>query len=318
MNKITSVKKIGYIPNSHSFIKWCKRAVLSYQLYLLLLPAFVYVLIFNYGPMYGVQIAFKDFRTSLGIWSSEWVGLKHFIRFIQFPNFWKIIKNTFFISLYSIATFPCAIILALLINEIGNNIFKRIVQMITYAPHFISIVVICGMIVLFFNYSTGIINNFIEFIGFDRVNFLIEPKYFRSIYVWSGVWQEVGWGTIIYLAALSGVNLELIEAARIDGASRLQIIRHVNVPSIAPTIIILLILSCGNVLSVGFEKVYLLQNPLNLDTSQVISTYVYEVGLRGGQFSYSSAIGLFNTVVNILLLLIVNSIARKVSEVSIW
>lgn len=318
MDKISSVKKTGYIQHRYSFVKWFKRAVLSYQLYLLLLPAFAYILIFSYGPMYGVQIAFKDFRTSLGIWNSEWVGLKHFIRFIQFPNFWKIIKNTLFISFYSIATFPCSIILALLINEIGNNAFKRTVQMITYAPHFISVVVICGMIALFFNYSTGIINNFIEFIGFERVDFLIKPKYFRSIYVWSGVWQEVGWGTIIYLAALSGVNPELIEAARIDGASRLQVIRHVNIPSIMPTIIILLILSCGNVLSVGFEKVYLLQNPLNLDTSQVISTYVYEVGLRGGQFSYSSAIGLFNTVVNILLLLVVNSIARKVSEVSIW
>ena len=295
-----------------------KRIIASWQIYLLILPAFIYLFIFNYIPMYGVQIAFKNYRTSLGIWGSEWIGFEHFIRFVNYPVFWKIIRNTISISLYTLATFPCSVILALLINEINNTAFKKSVQMITYAPHFISTVVVCGMVILFLNRSTGIINNFMAFLGMERLDFMTKPNWFSSIYVWSGVWQGLGWGSIIYLAALSGVSPEQVEAAKIDGAGRLQVIRHVNLPTIMPTIVIMLILSSGRILSVGFEKIYLLQNNLNLDASQVISTYVYRIGLLGGQFSYSAAIGLFNTVVNFALIIIVNTIARKATGISIW
>ncbi|NLD88297.1 MAG: sugar ABC transporter permease [Clostridiales bacterium] len=317
MNKGNTVarRKIG---SNTNFKKTLKRALSDWQLYVLILPALVYLIIFAYAPMYGIQIAFKDYRAKDGIWGSEWVGFKHFARFLSYPAFWKIIKNTLSISLYSLATFPCAVILSLLINELDNAKFKKTVQMITYAPHFISTVVLCGMIKLFFNRGTGIINNVIEILGGTRIDFLAKPEYFNDIYVWSGVWQGVGWGTIIYLAVLSNVSPELVEAARIDGASRFQVIRHVNIPAILPTIIIMLILSCGSVLSVGFEKVYLLQNNLNSDASQVISTYVYEIGLVGGQFSYSSAISLFNTIINVLFILTVNTIARRVSDVSLW
>jgi putative aldouronate transport system permease protein len=306
---------LGMIENIPQKIK---RIFSFWQIYVLLLPAIIYVFIFSYMPMYGVQIAFKNFRTSLGIWDSEWVGLKHFIRFVTFPNFWLYIKNTILISFYSICTFPCAIILALLINEINNNAFKRTVQMITYMPHFISIVVVCGMIVLFFSKSTGIVNSGIEFLGFDRVNFLGEAKYFRHLYVWSGVWQNVGWGTIIYIAALTNVSPDLVMASKVDGANRFQTIIHVKIPTIASTIIIMFIMNCGRILTVGFEKIYLMQNALNLSVSQVLSTYIYEVGLVGGQFSYSTAIGLFNTVVNVFFLVIVNIVSKKVSSISLW
>ena len=295
-----------------------KRLLRCWQLYILILPAFVAVFIFHYVPIYGIQIAFKDFRSSLGIWGSEWVGLKHFIRFIKFPDFLKVLRNTLSISLYSIATFPCSVILALLINEIDNRLFKRTVQMVSYAPHFISVVVLCAMVRLFLNREYGLVNNIIAFLGFERKDFLAIPRYFSTIYVWSGVWQGVGWGTIIYLAALSNVSPELIEAARMDGASRLQIIRHVNFPSILPTIITLLILRTGSVLSVGFEKIFLLQNPLNLEASRVISTYVYEMGIVNGQFSYSAAIGLFNNIVNVIVICIFNQISKRVSDISLW
>ena len=293
-------------------------ALTNWQLYVLILPAVVYVFIFSYMPMYGVQIAFKNFRPSKGIWGSPWVGLQHFIKFVKYPNFKMIILNTMRISLYSLATFPLSVLLALFMNELNNQKFKKTVQMITYAPHFVSTVVICSMITLFLNKSNGLLNNIVALFGGERVSFLEMPRYFATIYVWSGVWQGIGWGTIIYLAALAGVSPELVEAARIDGANRLQIVIHVNLPTIAPTIIIMLIMSCGGILSVGFEKVYLLQNPLNLDASQVISTYVYELGLLNAQFSYSSAIGLFNTIVNVTLLLIVNAVAKRVSDISLW
>lgn len=300
------------------WIKKAKDVLHDWQLYLLILPALVYVFTFSYWPMYGIMIAFKEFNARLGIWGSEWVGLSHFIRFVTYPDFWKILFNTLIISLYSLATFPLTIILALLLNEIGNHKFKRTVQMLTYAPHFLSTVVICGMIGLFFSRNMGLINNVIEMLGGERIDFLSKPEYFTHLYVWSGVWQDIGWGTIIYLAALSGVSPDLIEAARIDGATRLQVIRHINIPTIMPTIIIMLILSCGSILSVGFEKIYLLKNPLNSDASQVIATYLYEVGLIGGQYSYSTAIGLFNTLVNFLLLVVVNIVAKKISAISIW
>jgi putative aldouronate transport system permease protein len=301
-----------------SLAKTLRISLQDWRLYLLLLPAVVYLFIFAYIPMQGVIIAFKDYRTNLGINGSEWVGLKHFIRFVDFPNFWLIMRNTVTIGLYSFATFPCSVILALLINEITNLKFKKTVQMITYAPYFLSTVVVCSMILLFFNTNTGMINNLREMIGLARVDYLTNASFFAGLYVWSGVWQGVGWGTIIYLAALSNVSQELVEAARIDGANRLKVIWHVNIPSIMPTIVIMLILSCGGILGVGFEKIFLLQNSLNLSRSQVISTYVYQIGLLGAQYSYASAIGLFNTTINVLLIVLVNMVAKKASEVSIW
>lgn len=290
----------------------------DWQLYMLVLPAVVYVFIFAYIPMYGLQIAFKDYRSSLGIMGSEWVGFKHFIRFISFPNFWLIITNTLRISLYSLSTFPLAVIFALLLNEIGNARYKKTIQMISYAPHFLSTVVICSMLRLFLAQDTGVINHIIAMLGGQRTEFIIVASFFADMYVWSGVWQNLGWGAIIYLAALSGVSYEMVESARVDGANRLQVIWHINIPSIMPTIVIMLILSCGGILSVGFEKVFLLQTPLNLSRSQVISTYVYEVGLRGAQFSYATAIGFFNTIVNVTLLAMVNIAAKKTSSISIW
>ncbi len=296
-----------------------KRVFSSWQLYVLLLPGIVYIFLFSYLPMYGIQIAFKDFRPTLGIWKSEWVGMKHFIRFWNFPNFWHYIRNTVLISVYGICTFPLSIIFALLINELQNEKFKKSVQMLTYAPHFISTVVVCGMIYLFFNKSTGFVNAFIELLGGERVDFILEARYFRSLYIGSGIWTGLGWGTIIYLAALAGVSPELVEAARIDGATRFQIIRYVNVPTIMPTIIILFIMNCGSILSVGFEKVFLLQTPMNLSVSEVLSTYVYNVGLgSSNQYSYSTAINLFNTTINIMFLIIVNMIVKKLTDVSLW
>lgn len=290
----------------------------QWQWYLLIAPAIVYLLIFSYFPMYGVIIAFKNYRVSRGILGSDWVGLQYFKQFITFPQFGLIMKNTICISLYSLATFPLSCILALMLNELDNQRFKKVVQMVSYAPHFISVTIMCAIIKIFFSYSNGLVNNMFASLGMARIEFLEDPDRFYGLYVWTGVWQGIGFSTIIYLAALSGVSPELIEAARIDGATRLKIIRHVNIPCIMPTIVITLILSCGRLLGVGFEKTYLLQNPLNLEASQVISTYVYDIGLLKAQYSYSSAIGLFNTVVNVACLLIVNAIAKSVSDVGIW
>lgn len=300
-------------------MKNIKKLILrNWQLYILLLPAIVYLFIFNYKPMYGVQIAFKDYSTKAGIWGSTWVGLKHFRKFFNYPNMMLLLKNTLILGVYTLATFPCAIVFALMVNEVKNTKFKKAVQMISYMPYFLSTVVVCSMISLFFNQSTGVINAVIEMLGGSRRDFLTIPEYFSHIYVWSGVWKNLGWNSIIYIAALAGVPSELADAAKVDGANRFRVIWHINIPYILPTIIIMLILSCGSIMSVGFEKVLLLQNSLNLSASQVISTYVYEIGLRGGQYSYSSAIGLFNNVVNVVLLGIVNFIAKRSSGTGIW
>ena len=290
----------------------------KWQLYLLILPAIVSVFIFHYIPIYGVQIAFKNFRSSKGILGSEWVGFKHFARFLAYPDFWKILWNTVRISLYALATFPCLVILALMMNELNSERYKKFMQMVTFAPHFISTVVVCSMVLLFFDRSQGLVNNVIAALGGERYDFVSSTRYFSSLYVWSGVWQNLGWNAIIYIAALSSVSPELIEAARVDGATRLQIVRYVNFPAILPTVITMLILSAGSLLNVGFEKIYLLQNPLNMEASRVISTYVYEIGLQGGQFSYSTAIGLFNNVVNIVVIILVNGISKRVTRVALW
>lgn len=269
-------------------------------------------------PMYGVQIAFRNFSARKGIWGSPWAGLTYFEKFLRYPDFFRILINTLRITALSLLTFPFSIILALSINEVYNSHFKRTVQMITYAPHFISTVVVCSLITLFLDRTNGIINHFLAALGHTRTGFMGMPSAFPYIYVFSGVWQHIGWDSIIYISALSGVSPELVEAARIDGANRFQIIWHINVQCILPTIIILLIMRCGSIMNVSFEKVYLLQNSLNLPASQVISTYVYELGLLNGQISYSAAIGLFNNVINVLMLLLVNSIVKNLSEISLF
>ncbi|MDD6682310.1 MAG: ABC transporter permease subunit [Clostridiales bacterium] len=294
------------------------RGLSRWQLLVLLAPALIYIFIFNYIPIYGVQIAFRNYKTNKGIWGSDWVGLKHFIKFFSLPTFWTMLKNTLTITLYNLAMFPLPVIFALMLNEVDHIKFKKTVQMLSYAPHFISTVVLCSMVTLFLHEGKGVFNAIIAALGGTRQPFMEQASAFPHIMVISGVWQELGWGAIIYFAALSGVSPELIEAAKIDGANRLQIVTHVNIPTILPTIIIMLIMRCGRLLSLGFEKVYLLQNPLNMDASQIISTYTYEIGLRGGQFSLSSAVGLFNNVVNVIALVIVNAISKKVTETSLW
>ena len=289
-----------------------------WQLYLLLAPALIAVFIFHYIPIYGAQIAFKDYRTSLGIFGSEWVGFKHFIRFLSYPDFWKIMRNTFVLSLYDYLTFPLPIMLALSVDEIRNEKFKKTVQMITYAPYFISTIIVVSMINLFFDRGTGLINAVIEQLGGGRIAFLERASAFKHLYIWSGVWSGLGWNAIIYLSALSGVSSELIEAAKIDGAGRFRVVWSIKIPTILPTMITMLILRTGSLLSVGFEKIFAMQNPFNLEVSRVLSTYVYEMGITGAQFSYSSAIGLFNNAINVALILIVNWISKKVAETSLF
>lgn len=291
----------------------------NWVLYLFVLPAVAYVIIFNYVPMYGIQIAFKNYRAGLGIWGSPWAGLKWFEQFFASPNCWTLIKNTLAISIYSlIAGFPFPIILALILNYTRNMKFKRFAQTVTYMPYFISTVVLVGMISLFFSPSSGFVNTIIKAFGGEAIYFLGDPKLFRHIYVWSGIWQGMGYSSIIYIAALSGVSPELHESARIDGANIVQRMWHIDIPTILPTVVILLVMNVGSIASVGYEKVYLMQNSLNLSTSEVISTYVYKVGLESAQFSFSTAIGLMTTVINFILLIIANTASNKLTGSGLW
>ncbi|MEK5059013.1 sugar ABC transporter permease [Paenibacillus sp. FSL H7-0326] len=304
--------------------KWKQRSTLrswtsNWELYLLFLPVLAYFIIFHYIPMYGVQIAFKDFIANKGIMGSPWVGFEHFERFFDSFYFWRIIKNTLGIGIYELVVgFPIPIILALMIHELRTGKFRKFVQTVTYMPHFLSTIVMVGMIMMFLSPASGLINVVILLFGGEPISFMTEPGWFKSIYVWSGVWQTMGWSSIIYIAALAGIDPQLHEAARVDGASRLCRIWHINLPGIAPTIIVLLILNMGSILGVGFEKVFLMQNDLNMESSDVISTNVYRSGILGAQYSFSAAVGLFNSVVNFIMLLIVNRIARKVSSSSLW
>lgn len=306
------------IPASGKFNKVKKKFLSSWQLYVFLLPALIYFFIFHYVPMYGVQIAFKDFIATKGIWGSPWVGFDHFTRFFESYYFWRLIKNTFILSLYQLLLFPLPIILALSLNELKNGAFKKWSQTLTYAPHFISVVVVVGMIVIFLDPINGLVNQLIVLFGGEEIRFLDSPAWFRHIFVWSGVWQSLGWGSIIYLAALAGVSPELHEAAEIDGATRMQRILHINIPGILPTIVVLFILNIGSFMSVGFEKVLLLQNSLNSETSDVIQTYVYQAGLLDGQYDFATAIGLFDSLINIALLITFNYVARKATSNSLW
>ncbi len=291
----------------------------QWQLYLMVLLPVVYILIFAYGPMGGLVVAFKDFSIRRGIMGSEWVGFKFFQQFLSTPHFYNLIRNTVILSLYSLAAgFIMPIILALALNETKNVFFKKTVQMTTYFPYFISTVVMVGIVLQMLNLRGGFINNLIVLLGGEPINFMGIPKLWRSIYVWSGVWQGTGYSAIIYIAGLSGVDPELVEAAIIDGVSRVQRVWHIDLPAIAPTVTIMLILAIGGIMSVGFEKVYLMQNDLNLDVSEIISTFVYKRGLINYQYSYSTAVGLFNSVVNFALIFIANTIARKVGDSSLW
>lgn len=289
------------------------------QLYLLLLPAALYFLVFHYIPMYGVTIAFKAYRFGDGLFGGKWIGWSNFELFWSRPVFWDILTNTLTISISELVLFfPLPILLALMLNETKQGPFRKFVQTVTYAPHFISVVVVVGMMNLFLSPTTGAVNNLLDLFGYDRVHFLLDPDSFLPTYLISIIWQHTGWNAIIYLAALAAVNPELHEAATIDGASRLQRIRYINLPALMPTIVILLLLNCGSILSVGFERVFLMQNQVNLGVSEVIQTYVYKVGVLGGEFSYTAAIGLFNSVVNFVLLVLLNLTARRISQTSLW
>ena len=298
-----------------------KQLYRSRQLYLLLILPLAYLIIFKYIPMYGIQIAFRNYTPIAGITGSEWVGLKHFIRFFESNVFDRIFWNTVSLSLYQLfITFPMPIILAMGLNYIRVNYLKKTIQMVTYAPHFISVVVMVGIIMQFLDPRIGMVNNILGLFGIEPIHFMARANWFQSLFVWSDVWQNTGFSCIIYLAALASVDPSLHEAAVVDGASKVRRIWHVDLPSVIPIAVILLILNMGNVLEIGYEKVLLMQNPLNLQTSEVIDTYVYKVGLasQSVNFSYGAAIGLFKNVLSLFLLLAVNRIARKANQASLW
>ena len=291
----------------------------NWILYVLILPVFVYYIIFAYAPMYGIQLAFKDYRIKLGIMGSPWVGLEHFERFFSAYNFRQLLFNTLGISVYSlIAGFPIPIIFALMLNYLISNKLRKVVQMVSYAPYFISTVVICGMLTIFLDTNSGIFNVLRGLLGMEPVNALGKPEWFKSIYVWSGVWQGMGYSAVIYIAALANVDSAQVEASLMDGAGRFARVWHVDLPAILPTIVIQLILAVGSVMSLGYEKVFLMQNPVNTEVSEVISTFVYKRGIAGFQYSYAAAVGLFNSVVNLVLIALANVFAKKVGETSLW
>lgn len=291
----------------------------NWILYAMILPVAIYYIIFAYAPMYGIQLAFKDYQVKEGIMGSPWVGLEHFIRFFKSYNFGQLLKNTIGISVYSLLVgFLIPIIFALMLNYLRNKFLKKTVQMVSYAPYFISTVVMCGMIAIFMNPDTGILNVIRNFFGMESVDFLAKPEWFKDIYVWTGVWQGMGWSSIIYISALSGVDYQLHEAAIMDGATKIQRMIHVDLPSIKPTIIMLLILQIGSLMNVGFEKVFLLQNTLNKSAASVISTYTYEVGLINSDYGYSTAVGLFNSLINVILIVGANQICKKLADESLF
>ncbi|KRE64163.1 ABC transporter permease [Paenibacillus sp. Soil750] len=290
----------------------------NYELYIMLVPVLVYYTIFHIIPIYGLQIAFKDFIPSLGIWGSPWNGLHHFERFFSSFYLERLIVNTVKLSLYSlIIGFPLPIILALLLQELKWLRLSRIIQNITYFPHFVSVIVVAGMITAFTS-STGVINTISAWFGYEPANLLTHKEYFKTIYVLSEIWQHTGWSAIIYIAALAAVNPELYEAATMDGASKWNKVWSVSIPGILSTILVLFILKIGNLLDVGFQKILLLQNPLNLETADVISTYVYRIGILQGEYSFSTAVGLFNTLINVTLLIIANYSIKRLTSNSLW
>jgi len=290
-------------------------------LYLLMLPGILYYLIFKYAPMYGIIIAFQDFSIGRGIMNSKFVGMKHFYEFFYVtPDAWKLIRNTIMLNLYDlIFHFPAPIILAILFHELRNRTFKRIVQSVSYMPHFLSTVVIAGILVNFLSPTTGVINHLlVRLFGMEPIMFLGMPEWFRTIYVGSEIWQRVGWGTILYLAAIAGIDPTLYEAAKIDGANRFQQIRHITLVGMQPVMIILFVLTLGNFMEIGFQKIILIYNSMNYETSDVINTFVYRRGLLDADFSFATAVGLFQSAVGFVLVVAANRIVRKYSETSLW
>lgn len=291
----------------------------DWQLLVLCALPVLYFIIFHYIPMYGVQIAFKDFKAKDGIWGSAWVGFKHFRRFFASSQFVSLIKNTVGLSLLQILLgFPVPIILAIMLNQVKNQKFRKFAQSVLYCPHFISIVVLAGMLYIFLSPRNGIVNTIIKMLGGEAIFFLGEAKYFKLTFVISGIWQNAGWSAIIYIAALAGISPDLYEAAQVDGANKWQRIRHIDLPGIMPTIVMMLIMEIGKVMSLGFQKAYLLQNAQNLAASEIISTYIYKVGMLDAQYSYSAAVNLFNNVINIILLVTFNKLAKKLTDNSLW
>lgn len=304
----------------------------NWQLYLLVLPGVAFLLLFRYWPMLGIQIAFKDFKPIKGIWRSPWAAerghinvFKHFIRFLNSAYSLRIIGNTLAVSLYSLlAEFPCCILLALMMNELRSERFKKTVQFVTYAPHFISTIVLVGIMQQLFAYPSalmrtgGAVNTLLQALGGGAVPFMTSETAFRHMYVWSGVWQNVGWGSIIYMATLSGVDPQQYEAALLDGANKLQRVWYITLPALIPTAVTLFILNLGSLMSVGFEKAFAMQNDLNRTTAQVLSTYVYTQGLVDNNYSFATAVDLFNSVINLIAVVTVNYIGRRVADVSLW
>lgn len=287
-------------------------------LYALIALPVVYYLVFHYAPMYGIIVSFKDYNIVKGIMGSPWAGFKWYEKFLTDPYFWKVVRNTFLLSLENIIWgFPFPIIIALLLNEVRNRKFKKAIQSVTYLPHFISTVVVCGMLVSILS-SDGLVNNLIRALGGETKQFLMYPEYFRTIYVVSEIWQKAGWTSIIYLAALTGIDASILDAATIDGANRMQRIRHVTLPAITPTISTLLIMDLGKMMNLGYEKVLLLYNGSTMETADIIATYVYRRGILQNSFSYATAVGLFQTVIGVVLLVMANKVSKKLSETSLW
>ncbi len=300
----------------HARFSWLKN---DWQLYLMLFLPVLYYILFKYMPLYGTLIAFKKFSARKGIWNSPWVGFVNFQKFLGDPYFYKLIRNTLLINFYClIFAFPSSIIFALLINEMRHKAYRKLVQTVSYLPHFISTVVVCGLITNFLRTNGGIINDLIAMCGGERISFLNKAEYFRGIYVISEIWQHMGWDAIIYIAALTAIDPQLYEAARIEGANRFQQMLHVTLPCIAPTITIMMILRVGNLMNLGYEKILLLYSGATYETADVISTYVYRRGLLTADFSYGTAIGLFQTVIALILVLSTNWLGKKISDTSLW
>lgn len=289
------------------------------QLLIIFLPCIIFYTIFRYGPMYGIIIAFKKYGVFLGIAKSPWVGLKYFEQFFTSPDFWLLFKNTLLLGLYTLLwTFPFPIVFSILLNEVRNNKFKKTIQTVSYLPSFLSIVVISSMVIDFLSPSRGLINNLISAVGFERQYFMIKPEWFRTVYIASDIWSTMGFGAIIYLAALSGVDPTLYEAGRVDGCSRFRAMWHITLPGIFPTIATMFILKSGNMFRIGFEKVLLLYTPTTYEVADVFSTYVYRKGMLESNYSYAAAVGLFESIVALIMLLITNTISKKLSEQSLW
>ena len=296
-----------------------RRIWASRYLYLMFLPVFLYYVIFRYGPMLGLSIAFKDYNAFLGFDRSPWVGIKYFKQFFNSIYLWRLLRNTLLINLYDLVfNFPAAIILALLLNEVQQRRFKKTVQTITYMPYFISSVVLASMVVQFLSPSSGIVNNLIAAMGGERQYFMTQPESFRTIYTIMNLWKNIGWNSIIFLAAISGINGDLSEACRVDGGGHLRQTWHITLPGIAGTIVVLLIMRLGHVLDAGYETILLLQNSANQETSDVIGTYVYRRGLKGGEYSYATAVGMFQSVIGFAMVIFANWLSRRYSDTSLW